>query len=167
MISQRRFLIGLIIIAVMFLGNGWLLGFYTGTGTFPWVSHSVQVELPPESQVVPSEAVAEALVEDTTSEQEYEQGFNCLDYAWKVMRALQWQGIDTRIVKLDYGNDSGHAVLLIPTTDRGWIFVDPQSDQEIEPYVGGFYQGRTIKSIDVLVMKWVDIETYNVEDSDG
>jgi hypothetical protein len=40
-----------------------------------------------------------------------------------------------------------HAVVAFNTTDRGLIYIEPQTDAAIEPKVGGKYEGKEIKEI--------------------
>jgi hypothetical protein len=40
-----------------------------------------------------------------------------------------------------------HAVVAFNTTDRGLIYIEPQTDAAIEPKVGEKYEGKEIKEI--------------------
>lgn len=90
-------------------------------------------------------------------------GFNCVDYAWAVKRALQWEGINSAILGLQWAGvkQEGHALLLIPTSDKGWVALEPQSDKFMPvPKVGDRYEGREIGKIIVLVLNWVDVTEF-------
>lgn len=148
----------LLLVGVVF-ANGILAGWYLGTGTMPTFGTTTST-LPPELTTATLENVSSAIQEDKTNEQAYGEGWNCVDYAWTVMRGLQWQGISSTIIALTYENGTRHAILAIPTVDKGWVCFDPQSDARVSPQVGGYYQSKKVIKIEALVMKWVDMEQF-------
>lgn len=154
-------LVSVTIIMVLLVGNGFLWGFWTATGDSPLVllQHS-ESYAPPDMQSVDLGGLTDILTEDNTSEQEYREGYNCIDYAWEVMRNLQWEGIDSGIIALTYADGTGHAILIIPTEDEGWQFVDPQSDELVNPKIGSYYNGKRVVEIEVMVIEWVDIKKF-------
>lgn len=146
---------------LLLVGNGFLWGFWTATGDSPLVLlQQSESYAPPEMQSVNLEGLTDILVEDNTSEQEYREGYNCIDYAWEVMRNLQWEGVDSGIVALTYTDGTGHAILIIPTEDEDWQFVDPQSDELVDPKIGSYYNGKKITQIEVMTIEWLDISEF-------
>lgn len=155
--------LNLCIAMVMIFLVGVVAGFYSGTGTFPNLLLSAHEDvITPELAVETSaEDLTEALVEDKVDNEVYREGFNCVDFAWNAMRSLQWSGIQSTIVRLSFTDGTQHAILLVATSDRGWLYVDPQTDSSIiRPVVGGYFFDRKIESIDVLVMGWFDIQEF-------
>jgi len=156
-----RQLLSMIIIMLLLVGNGFFWGFWTATGDSPLIllQHN-EGYAPPDIQSVDLAGLTDILVEDDTSEQEYREGYNCIDYAWEVMRTLQWQGIDSGIVALTYEDGTRHAILIVPTGDEGWQFIDPQSDESVNPKIGSYYNGKRITEIKVMVIDWIDISEF-------
>lgn len=133
-------------------------GFYLGTGTLPdWTGSASRSILPPELAVSSSVEVERVLTDDPTDSIPYQEGWNCVEYAWNAMRALQWSGIPSGIVRLSYEDGTYHAILITPTDDKGWIFIDPQTDAEVKPKLGGMYGDKRIRHMEILIMEWVDI----------
>lgn len=133
-------------------------GFYMGTGTFPdWTGSESKPILVPDLAVSSSTDVDRVLKEDATDSVPYQEGWNCVEYAWSAMRALQWGGIPSGIVRLSYEDGTYHAILITPTDDKGWIFIDPQTDAEVKPKLGGMYGDKRIVSMHIMIMSWVDI----------
>lgn len=148
----------MIVIMLLLVGNGFLWGFWTATGDSPLVmlQHG-ESYAPPDEQSIELSELTDILIEDDTSEQEYREGYNCVDYAWEVMRNLQWQGVDSSIIALTYEDGSRHAILVVPTGDEGWQFIDPQSDEAVNPKIGSYYNGKKIIEIKVMTIDWIDI----------
>lgn len=152
-------LISMVIVIGLVFSNGILAGWYLGTGSLPQIGQSVST-LPPDITNRSLTEVSDMLKEDKTNELPYGEGWNCVDYAWTVMRSLSWQGINSAIIGLHYEDGTRHALLAIPTTDSGWVAIDPQSDGKVNPTVGGYYNGKRVARIEVLIMQWVDIEEF-------
>ena len=151
----------LAIVAIAAIGVGFTLGFYEGTGLLPsFTGSSGEIALPPADLTV----VTAIEVEDTVSElqdKDYGEGYNCVDFAWEAMRLLRWNGQASMIVRLDLTPDPDHAILLVPTEDKGWIFIEPQTGKEVTPAVGGKYANlQTIESMQVLIMSWELLDDY-------
>lgn len=150
-----------IIVMLLLVGNGFLWGFYTATGNSPLVMlQQGESYAPPGEQSIELSELTDILIEDNTSEQEYREGYNCVDYAWEVMRNLQWQGVDSSILALTYEDGSRHAILVIPTGDKGWQFIDPQSDEVVSPKMGSYYNGKKIVEIKVMTISWINITEF-------
>lgn len=72
--------------------------------------------------------------------------YECRHFATAVVNDAVSQGIMCGFVLLCF--DQGqHAVVAFDTTDRGLIYIEPQTDAAIEPKVGEMYQGQEIKEI--------------------
>ena len=98
----------------------------------------------------------------------YGQGFNCLDYAWEAMRLLHWNGQIAMIARLDLEPDPDHAVVIIPTTDEGWIFIEPQTGTRIYPTPGGKYVNfADIKDVYVMRLEWTLVDIYELSIAEG
>ena len=122
---------------------------------------------PPADIVTGTAAEAEqALI--PLQDMEYRQGFNCLDYAWEGMRLLHWKGQLAMVARLDLEPDPDHAVLIIPTEDEGWIFIEPQTGERIYPTPGGKYAGFTdIKGVYVMRLVWTAVDIYELSIAEG
>ena len=72
--------------------------------------------------------------------------YECRHFATNVINNAISQRIMCGFVLLCF--DQGqHAVVAFNTTDRGLVFIEPQTDAAIEPKVGGTYQGQKINEI--------------------
>ncbi len=70
---------------------------------------------------------------------------NCMDYSTIVINNAEAAGIRAAIVLIEYepylGVESpGHAIVAFDTTDRGLVFVEPQSDETAYPTIGERWQ---------------------------
>lgn len=150
--------IALLTVVCCALGMGFIAGYYEGTGILPTIRAS--------EGVLPPEDVAIVSLQDTQTtililqDKEYGEGYNCVDYAWEAMRLLRWQGQESAIVSLVLESGSGHAMLLIPTTDSGWVFLDPATGVHLKPRVGMTLGGRKVTAINVLQLIWVPIDDF-------
>lgn len=74
---------------------------------------------------------------DPINERAYnEVSYNCVDFSWDTMRMLNSQGINARILIISYINDSKHAVVIVPTCDKGWVIIETMNDSIISPNIG-------------------------------
>lgn len=141
--------------------TSYLYGFSDASGgSLPWFQASEYI-LPPEPVEQTSQEVACFVEEDATDEQPYDEGFNCIDYALAVSRAASWKGIETEIVRVDYATPPSHAVIAFPTTDRGVVFYETQTDHEVQLSVGKVYNGRVVTSLSVMRIVWVPLEDWS------
>jgi hypothetical protein len=87
------------------------------------------------------------ILKDPTSRKQFVLNqYECRHFATEVDNNAEAAGLRCGFVLLCY--DQGqHAVIAFDTTDRGLIFIEPQTDAAIEPIVGGKYQGQEIKEI--------------------
>lgn len=145
-----------VVLIALSLAVGFLVGHFYGTGTFP-IGQTQRIPLP---ETVSATLQDTRTVLEPLREQEYREGYTCLDFAWEAMRAMRWQGYETLIAVIELDPEPHHAVLLVPTADEGWTFIDPQCSCPIKPVVGGKYQDRTVTRIYVLQLELVDIEEF-------
>lgn len=159
--SKLRAIISLAVMLLACGALGFIGGYYQGTGVIPSLRGSESIAPPADLSTV---TIIEA--EQTLSvlrDKEYGDGYNCVDYAWDAMRLLRWQGQASVIIGLDIDDDPDpdHAILLVPTEDKGWVFVEPQTGKEIAVvFIGGRYVGQTIKAIEVMTIGWIPIDNY-------
>jgi hypothetical protein len=91
--------------------------------------------------------VRDFVLEDPTSRNEFVLNqYECRHFATEVNNNAEAAGLRCAIVLLCYARGQ-HAVVAFDTTDRGIIYIEPQTDAAIEPEVGGKYQGQEIKEI--------------------
>ena len=149
-------LAGLVILMVCSGFMGGLAGYYLGTGEYPWMT-SVAI-LPagvePETTLID---IGHFLEGEPIADIPYGYGYNCVEDALLLARNANWQGLPAEPARLMFEDGTGHLVLIFPTED-GWVFVDAQKMEVINPVVGGVYFGRRITSIERLVFVWAPIE---------
>lgn len=157
---QTAAAIGSLVVLIMVAGfMGFVAGYYEGTGIWPSFQQGEPALPPIDVPAMTSTEIAGAVAEIPMPE--YGEGYNCVDFAWAAMRHLQWQGQIAGIVRLDLDPDPDHAVLLVATDDDGWVFMEPQTGQQIKPHVGGKWaSGQTITGIYVMAIDWVPLDEY-------
>jgi len=88
------------------------------------------------------------LATDTTDANEYDlKTYNCTDYSSSVIDAAAKQKTRCAYVSIDYP-DSAHAIVAFNTTDRGIVYIEPQSDDEVLLEVGKHYYQSVIPTSD-------------------
>jgi hypothetical protein len=107
------------------------------------VASSSSIELPgsaltprPPSAVTPtyhtitSEELQTFVSDDTTNLNQYIQGkYECVNFALDLTANAHSQDINAWIVTVDFGStEIGHAFVAFPTTDKGIIYIEPQTD---------------------------------------
>ena len=93
------------------------------------------------------EEVRDFIIKDNTSRNEFLLNqYECRHFATEVNNSAETAGFRCGFVLLCYARGQ-HAVIAFDTTDRGLIYIEPQTDAAIHPEVGGEYQGRDIKEI--------------------
>jgi len=167
--KQTRRLERVAIILVVIVGAGllgFMGGFHTATGSFPFNAQSIPI-VPPADVAVGTVTEAEQAIEPL-QDKTYEAGYNCLDYAWDAMRMLHWQGQTAMVARLDLEPDPDHAVLIVPTSDKGWVFLEPQTGKQIYPTAGGMYMDFTrIEGVYVMTLGWTLIDTFLLSIDEG
>lgn len=94
------------------------------------------------------EEMKDFLLSDITSHNQFIDGkYECINFAFDVNNNAKSKGIRCGIVILRYV-DLQHALLGFDTTDRGMIYIEPQTDTNVTDIVkSGYYQGKKIKDI--------------------
>lgn len=159
--KDRLVITGSIVVLALLSGFfGTLLGFYQGTGTLPFVRG--ENILPPDVGNVTTSNVVDSFVQDDdTYLNEYGIGFNCAEYAFLMKRNAQWSGVPAEVIELDFNDGTKHLILGFPTSDRGWVFINPEDKIEIHPYVGGMLGSYTVVGIYKLTW-WAEKEPLEV-----
>ena len=102
------------------------------------VSRLVQTHNPTYSELT------DFLAADKTDSNAYIDGhYVCFDYAADVNNNADAAGIQAAYVRLR-STDWGHAVVAFDTVDRGLIYIEPQSDQEVKLVIGQPYPWRQV-----------------------
>ena len=89
------------------------------------------------------------ILTDPTSRNEFVLNqYECRHFATDVNNNADAEGLRCAFVLLCYDRGQ-HAVVAFDTTDRGLVYIEPQTDAAIHPEVGGKYQGKEI--IEILI----------------
>lgn len=89
------------------------------------------------------------ILRDTTSRNKYVLNvYECRHFASEVDNNAQAAGWRCGFALICYARGQ-HAVVAFNTTDRGLIFIEPQTDAVINVKVGGTYEGKEI--IEILI----------------
>lgn len=76
------------------------------------------------------------LEEDRTDENDYIEGvYTCSDFASDLNNNAEENGLRAAYVYMEY-SDSAHTLAAFETVDRGLVFIEPQSDDEVVVSVG-------------------------------
>jgi hypothetical protein len=146
---------------------GFAAGYTYGTGQSPLTLVMKTESIAPPQEVTTGTLDTVVSVLDEQPEQIYQEGYNCLDYAWDGMRALMWQGELAAIVRLGFEGGEGHALLLVPTADKGYQFIDPQTGKIVRPLIGAHYAGRVIANMTILEFTWVPFDVFQLDPKYG
>lgn len=147
--------------------TGFAAGFTYGTG-----NSAMSLIIPAES-IAPPQDIAMTRLDNVTAvlntqpKRTYREGYNCIDYAWDAMRALQWKGQPSAIVRLGFLDGTGHSVLIVPTEDKGYQFIEPQTNEPIRPLVGGIYDGKEIVNMTILEFQWKPFDIFILDPKYG
>jgi len=78
---------------------------------------------------------------DATDLNEYvNDTYVCEDYSYDVIMHALAQKIRCAYVSIRFrGDNSGHAIVAFNTTDRGLVYIEPQSDEEVNLHAGWEY----------------------------
>ena len=72
--------------------------------------------------------------------------YECRHFATEVNNNAEAEGLRCALVLLCFERGQ-HSVVAFDTTDRGLVYIEPQTDVAIHPEVGGKYQEKEIKEI--------------------
>lgn len=92
------------------------------------------------------------LGEDGTNEREYcRDSFNCVEFARVLIFNASLYGITGYPVVIRWRNQSiGHQIVGFLTVDKGWIFVEPQSNRVLDIFPGAVVNGKVVERFWVL-----------------
>lgn len=80
------------------------------------------------------------LAEDNTDNLTFSSRFNCVDFSTRLVANAHAKGFVCYGVVLNFLSPCGDHVIVAFDTDRGIIFVDPQSDKVVPVEVGGKFR---------------------------
>jgi len=93
------------------------------------------------------EELRDFILRDPTSRNKFVLNqYECRHFATEVCNNAEATGLRCAFVLLCYDRGQ-HAVVAFDTTDRGLVYIEPQTDAAIHPEVGGEYQGEEIKEV--------------------
>ena len=85
------------------------------------------------------------LAADLTNSRRYDlEDYNCTDYSADVKANAAQQGIRCGYVSSYFPDARGHAIVAFDTTDRGSVFFEAQTDDEVELRAGMRYHESVI-----------------------
>lgn len=95
--------------------------------------------------------VIQFLEKDKTDEHEYiKEKYVCTQFSEQLVYNATLAGLDAHYVQLRYRDfNTGHAMVGFTTIDNGFIFVEPQSDELKDIYVGKTMENNTISAIHI------------------
>lgn len=89
----------------------------------------------------------EFLTRDTTDSNPFIKGeYVCFDFAAELNNNAEASGIRAAYVRI-HAKEWGHAVVAFETVDRGLIFIEPQSDNEVELVKGEAYPWQQVGAV--------------------
>ena len=91
--------------------------------------------------------VKDFILKDTTSRKQFVlDQYECRHFATEVDNNAEAAGLRAGFVLIGFERGQ-HAVIAFDTTDRGLIYIEPQTDAVVDVKVGGKYEGKEIKEI--------------------
>jgi len=155
-------LASVLIIFIIGIIFGFSMGFEYGTGLpfIPTLMTPTQESVGTPDIALKTTEEAKQVVEEAVKDDNYDIGYNCLDYAWDSMRALNWDGQPAAIAGIIFEDGKGHTLVLTATTDDNWLFLDPQSGAKVTPIPGSYFAGEKIVALKIMVIHWVDYDDF-------
>ena len=96
------------------------------------------------------EEMVDFIRKDRTDEREYIEGkYECRHFARDVCNNAEDEGIRCALVLVDF-EEGSHAIVGFNTVDKGFIYIEPQTDEEVEIEVGKKYMGLTVKGVLII-----------------
>jgi hypothetical protein len=146
------YVLGIITGALLGTFIGYCLFYYLVLGIVPWnqigmepiVSENMTADLIAAVEDKSYSEVMAFINTDDTDKSEFGPGNNCVDYSVTLWRRSYWQGIQAYLMVIRFEDLPHHMIVGFNTTDRGWIFIEPQSDKQVYPWRWTKYDGRTI-----------------------
>lgn len=88
-----------------------------------------QVTAAQEFRVITWAQLVDFILDDHTNWNVWTEQYNCVNFSLDLEANARSQNIDSWIVAVVFENiDEGHAFVAFPTSDRGEIWIEPQSD---------------------------------------
>lgn len=72
--------------------------------------------------------VAKFLEQDTTNLNQYDDSYVCADFAADLVANAHAKGISAWSVAVLFTHELGHSIVAFETTDKGVVYVEPQTD---------------------------------------
>lgn len=93
------------------------------------------------------EEAKDFIIKDPTNKNRWiEDVHECRHFATDVCNNARDAGLNCAFVLLCYDHGQ-HAVVAFNTTNKGLVYIEPQTDAVIHPEIGGRYEGKEIKDI--------------------
>ena len=163
----QKIFTGITMLMLLYAGGfmGYIYGYQDGTGMFPFGPTDAKSVRPAmmESPLTDLNTVKEFIKSDETDLRQYGVGFNSAEFGLLLARNAHWQGVPAQLVRLDFvDSETSHMVLAFPTTDAGWVFIEPQSDDMIYPRIGGHWLNKKIEAMWLFDPNraWVSFEEF-------
>ncbi|WGM89116.1 MAG: hypothetical protein NUK63_09405 [Candidatus Bathyarchaeum tardum] len=86
---------------------------------------------------------------DLTDRNLYTDGYVCYDFTADFNYNAEQQGYRCGFVYMTFSSGA-HAIACFETTDRGLIYIEPQTDEIVNPAVGKMYNGEIIQSLGII-----------------
>ena len=126
--------------------KGYNRGYEIGLGTGPTERASTRVELYNPTY----KEMKEFLARDKTDSNPFIRGeYVCSDFAAELNHNAEANGIRVAYVRIR-AEKWGHALVAFETVDRGLIFIEPQSDREVELVIGEPFPWYLVDAISPL-----------------
>ena len=158
-IGQRIYLT-FIMLGIAFCGGmvGHLYTYYDLTGTFPnTYVEATSIPLPNIEEIPTSAEVLSFVEADDTNLNEYDIGFNCVEYVFLMARNARWEGIPAVVTRIDFVVGSPHLILAFPTEER-IMYIDPQLNIEVYPRIGESLGGCKVTGIYFMDINWIPLK---------
>jgi hypothetical protein len=92
----------------------------------------------------------EFLARDETDSNPYVAGeYNCVDFSAQLSNNAEANGIRVAYIRIR-AKEWGHVLVAFETADRGLIFIEPQSDREVELVIGEPFPWYSVGAISPL-----------------
>jgi hypothetical protein len=85
------------------------------------------------------EAISFIMTDRTSSKRYDDETFNCAHFSFEVKNNAEIEGIRCAYVFVALRGGVGHALVVFNTTDRGLLFIEPQSNEIVNLEVGKDY----------------------------
>ncbi len=76
------------------------------------------------------EELVKFIKEDNTDKLEYSKDFTCINFANTFVKRFREKGYYSCVVDIEFEN-TAHAIVVVNTSDRGIVYIEPQNDKII------------------------------------